>query len=94
MPLAAQGVDLTAGSALRILSDTDYMMAEDEATLRDNIDAEARAYRMKAVGLQAEAGIAQFQGASVNPSLMATTSLLTSANTVASNWFLLNRSGA
>ena len=89
--LASRGVDMTQGSALRILSDTDYMMAEDEATLRDNIENEARAYRLKAVGLQAEAGMANFQGSSVNPNLMATSSLLTSAPAVASTWYSMRR---
>ncbi len=91
--LAAQGVDLTQGSALRILSDTDYLLAEDEATMRNNTEREANAYRLKAAGLQADAGMANFQGASVNPNLMATTSLLTNAPQVASQWYMLNRAG-
>lgn len=91
--LAASGVDLTQGSALRILSDTDYLMAEDEATLRDNVENEARAYRLKAVGLQAEAGMAQFQAASINPTSMAATSLLTSAPRVAQSWYNMRQAG-
>ena len=92
--LAASGVDMTQGSALRILTDTDYMGAKDEATLRQNAGNEAAAYRLQGAGLGAQADMARFQNNAISPGVAAASSLLTGAGQVADMWYRFNRDSA
>lgn len=92
--MAANGVDLTQGSPLRILTDTDYMGAKDEATIRANAGNEAAAYRLQGVGLGAQADMARFQNTAISPGVSAAASLLTGAGQVADTWYRYNRDTA
>lgn len=85
--LASSGVDLTQGSPLRILTDTLYMGARDEAQILDNAQLEAQAARFESLGLSAQADMAAYQARSTSPSLAAATSLLSSAGQVADRWY-------
>ena len=92
--MGASGVDLTLGSPLRILTDTDYMGALDEATTRQNAQNEAAAYRLQGAGIGAQADMARFQNNSINPGVSAAASLLTGAGQVADTWYRYNRDTA
>lgn len=83
----ANGVDMTTGSALQILSDTEYFGELDAITAKDNAAKEAWALRNQAMGFSAEAGLMQGRADAEKPLMAAGTSLLTSAGTVASHWY-------
>jgi hypothetical protein len=85
--LAAAGVDLGEGSALQILSDTDYFGEVDAQTTVDNAAREAWAIRQQAAGYSADAALMQSRAAAESPLFAAGTSLLTSASRVAERWY-------
>lgn len=85
--MAANGVDLGTGSALEILTDTDYFGAIDANATRDNASKEAWAIRNQAQGFTYEAGMAKARAGAESPLLSAGTSLLTSAGRVADRWY-------
>ncbi|HSV48364.1 MAG TPA: hypothetical protein VLJ58_21425 [Ramlibacter sp.] len=85
--MAANGVDLGAGSALNILDDTDYFGEIDANTVKDNAAREAWALRNQAQGFTYEAGAAQARASNESPLLAAGTSMLTSAGRVADRWY-------
>lgn len=85
--MAANGVDLGYGSALEVITDTDYLTAVDVQTIQQNAAREAWGYRVQ--GRQSlDRAAALRRGASqVKPWLSAGTSLLTSATSVAGKWY-------
>lgn len=85
--MSANGVDLGTGSALSILSDTDYYGQVDANTTLDNAKREAWALRNQAAGYTAEANLMQSRSDAESPMLAAGTSLLTSASRVAGSWY-------
>lgn len=85
--LAANGVDLGYGSALEILSDTDYFGEIDRATTVDNAAREAWGYRTQGANFRGDADLLRQRAAAESPFLAAGTSLLGSAGRVASNWY-------
>ncbi|KPU94698.1 hypothetical protein APR50_10470 [Variovorax paradoxus] len=92
--LAANGVDLGYGSALQVITDTDYLSAVDAAQLQQNAAREAWGYRMQA-RQYADRSVAAATGASqIRPWLSAGTSLLTSATQAARTWYSGNRVAA
>lgn len=85
--MAANGVDLSYGSALDILNDTDQFGEIDAETIRDNAAREAWALRQQAAGLGVDATMYRARAAGESPMLAASTSLLTSAGRVADRWY-------
>jgi hypothetical protein len=85
--MAANGVDLGTGSALRILSDTDLFKEIDANQAIDNAAREAWAIRNQAQGYNTEASLLQARADRESPLMAGGTSLLTSAGKVASNWY-------
>lgn len=84
--MAANGVDLGVGSALNILSDTDYFGDVDVDTIKDNAGKEAWALRNQAGNYRSESSLLQSRSDSEKPWMAFGTSLLTSAGKVASTW--------
>lgn len=85
--MAANGVDLGYGSALEILSDTEYFGQVDRATTVDNAAREAWGYRTQGANYSADASLLRGRADAESPFLAAGTSLLTSAGKVSSTWF-------
>lgn len=85
--LAARGLDISDGSALNLLTDTDYMGEVDALTVRDNAAKKVYATRQQAAGFTAEAGMMKFRADSENPMMAAGTSLLSNAGAVADRWY-------
>lgn len=69
--MAARGVDLTQGSPLAILQDTQYFTDIDAATVRSNAAREAWGYRTQGVNYQNQAIFAQSRADQTNPLLSA-----------------------
>jgi hypothetical protein len=89
----ANGVDMSTGSALQILSDTEYFGEVDAGTVKDNAAKEAWALRNQAMGFNADASLLQGRADREKPLAAAGTSLLTSAGGVASQWYGSGGSG-
>ena len=85
--LAANGVDLSVGSAQHVLNDTDYLGALDANRLIDNAAREAWGYRTQASNFEGNANILKGRADAESPWMAAGTSLLTSAGKVASTWY-------
>lgn len=90
--LAAHGLDLGEGSALNILSDTDFMGARDLLIIRDNAAREAWGHRVEGANYRADAGLLQARSDAENPLLAGATTLLTGGGSVASSWDRYSRS--
>lgn len=84
---AARGIDLGEGSALNILTDTDYMGAIDANTVTDNAAKEAWMYRTQAGNYGANADLLRLRAKSSNGLGAAAGTLLTTAGNVASKWY-------
>lgn len=92
--IAASGVDMTTGSALEMLTDTQFFGEVDVNTLQDNAAREAWALRNQAAGYKSEADLMRARASAESPMMAGVTSLLTSAGRVASNWYSPDSVGA
>ncbi len=88
--LAANGVDLSGGSAQNVLTSTDYVTAVDASTLRTNAAREAWGYQMQVRNDVNRATADRNASDQISPWLSAGTSLLGSAATVANRWYSSN----
>lgn len=84
---AARGIDMSEGSALNILSDTDLMGATDANILATNAAKEAWGFNLRAENDTANAALLRSRADMESPTRAATTSLLTSAGSVSSKWY-------
>lgn len=84
--LAGRGLDMSEGSALSILTDTDYFGEQDAITIQDNTAKQVWQSRVQAYNDTNNANLMQGRSNSENPLRSAGTSLLTSAGQVASHW--------
>lgn len=78
--MAARGLDLGSGTPMSLLDQTDFFSEADQMTVRNNAAKEAWAKRAQATGYRNEAN-------SINPMLAGTSTLLTGAGSVASQWY-------
>lgn len=83
---AARGLDLGVGSPLDVLTSTDVMGANDQATLKQNTQQAVYADRDKAEYYKSQAS-------NSNPFVAGATSLLTGASKVSSKWYDDKKSG-
>ena len=90
--LAANGVDLGEGSAVEILTDTDYFGEVDAGTILDNAAREAWGYRTQAQNFTTESTLLRNRGDAESPNLAMTTSLIGGATRMSSTWYTVNRS--
>lgn len=90
--LAANGVDFGVGSAAEIQASTDIMKEIDANTLEANAVRTAWGYRTQVTNYQNEALAARTTAGAISPGMSAVSSLLGSAGSVASSWYMLNKS--
>lgn len=90
--LAANGLDISEGSALNILSDTDWMGEQDALTVRDNAAREAWGYRQQGQNSMSNANMLKSRADAENQLLAGATSLMTNPATgaVASKWYAMS----
>lgn len=84
---AGRGIDLSEGSALNILSDTDYLSKQDELTIKDNTAKKVWQAKVQAYNEGTNAELLQMRSDSENPLFSGAASLLTGAGTVADRWY-------
>lgn len=92
--LAANGVDLSVGSAAEIQASSALMKDIDANTLRANATRNAFGYRMNASNLRSQAATSRATARGINPVGSAAMTLLGGASNVASSWYLMQRAGA
>lgn len=92
--MAANGIDLGAGSAAEIQASTDIMKDIDKYTLEANAVRNAWGYRAQSVNFQNEALTKRTTANAISPFGATVSSLLGSASSVASTWYAVNKSGA
>lgn len=87
--MAARGLDLSEGSPLALLDDTEYFGALDQTTIKDNTSKEA--WRVRSQGQNYAANSAAYSTAAgnINPGMSLASSLITSSASVADKWFKL-----
>lgn len=82
--LAANGVDVTQGSAVDILASTKFLGAQDVATIQSNAAREAWGYTVESGNYQAQSTLDKWRSSIINPgaqgALAGVGSLLTSAS--------------
>lgn len=85
--LAANGVDITEGSALDVLSTTKFLGQADVNTLQSNAAREAWGYEVQGANQMAESNLSKWKADNINPALAgglaAGSSLLSSASSYA-----------
>lgn len=65
--MAAAGLDISSGSALSILEDTDYFNEADQLTIKSNAAREAWGYKVQANNSMASAGLHASTADGINP---------------------------
>jgi hypothetical protein len=91
--LAANGVDLSVGSAAEMLTSTDLQKEDDINTITANAVRAAWGQRMQATNFTNEALTKRASADSISPGMAGFTSLLGGATQVASSWYTLNKAG-
>ena len=91
--MAANGVDVTEGSAVDVLATTKFIGNVDAATIHDNALQEAWGYQVAGVNASNASSFYSSAANNINPTLSAGTSLLTSAGSVAQSWYSAKSAG-
>lgn len=85
--MAARGLDLSEGTPLNILTDTDLFAEIDSNTIKNNAAREAWGYRAQASNSRATGGLYDMQAGNQNPMLAGAGTLLSGAGSVAEKWY-------
>lgn len=89
--LAAKGLDISTGSALNILTDTDYLGELDVANIRSNAERAAWAARVQGSNEAANAELLTMRAEAENPLMAGAGTFLSGAGSVAERWYTYNR---
>ena len=92
--LADAGFDLGFGSAAQILTSTDLVGEVDAETIKANAMREAWGHRLDATNLRGSSRVNKSAAKSINPTLNAAATLLTTGGQVASSYYSLKAAGA
>jgi len=90
----ARNVAMNEGSALNILADTEYGVAFDVNTAKDNAAKEAWMFRNQATNYASNANFLQERADAQSPFLDAAGTALTSGGRVAAHWYSTRKSVA
>ena len=87
--IAANGIALDEGSAAEIQEGTDLMRDIDRATIEVNASRAAFGQRIQSDNYRSQAAMSRANAKAISPGMAFGTSLLTSAGSVAQNWYQL-----
>lgn len=87
--MAANGIDLSQGTALNILTDTDLLAESDVLLARDNTAREVWGFKQQGANYRANADALKASADAVSPFSSAAGTLLTSAGSVAKSWYAM-----
>lgn len=85
--LAARGLDISEGSALNILTDTDYFGEYDALTIRNNAEKQAWSAKIEGNNATANSELLRMRAAAENPLMEGAGTLLAGAGSVADRWY-------
>lgn len=92
--MAANGIDVTAaGTAQNVQKSTQYITDQNVQTINANAARAAMGYTQQEQSDITNSAAYRAAAASVSPTMAGATSLLTSASSVASNWYRNQRAG-
>jgi hypothetical protein len=91
--MAANGIDLSEGSAQNVLNTTDYFNEMDANTLAANATRSAWGYRTQATNYMNDALSKRSSADAISPAMGAASSLLTGGSQVADKWYAMNKAG-
>lgn len=92
--MAANGIDIGApGTAQNVQQSTQYVTDQNVQTITANAARAAMGYTQQSQNDAANAAVYRAAADNVSPTLAGATSLLTSATSVASNWYRNQRAG-
>ncbi|NBT57960.1 hypothetical protein EBT16_04165 [bacterium] len=89
--MAANGLELTEGTARNILESTDYMAERDLETIRTNAARAAFGQRTQALNYKNQAAAYRMQSDQISPFWAGATSLIGGAGNVAAGWYSMNK---
>lgn len=87
--LAARGIDIGEGSALNVLTSTDYMGEIDALTIRDNAAKDVWGLKQQASNYRTNAELLDWRANQQSPIKDAFSTLLTGAGAVSRSWYAL-----
>jgi hypothetical protein len=91
--IAANGIDLSSGTATSLTDAADFYGLQDQRTVAEGGVREAWGYRTQGAGYQAEAQMHRAKASSISPFGSLATSLLGSAGSLADRWSANNATG-
>lgn len=92
--IAEAGFDLGFGTSAAILTGTDVFGEQDAETIKANAVREAWGHRLEASNLRGQSRVNRASASSINPTLNAAATLLTTGGQVAAQYYGLKQSGA
>lgn len=92
--MAANGIDLAEGNAAEVAASTELMKDVDVDAIRANAARSAWGYRTQASNLRTEAQSKRNTARGISAGGAVASSLLSSASSVASSWYGLQKEGA
>lgn len=92
--MAARGLDVSEGTPLNILDDTDLMMQMDVDTIKQNAAREAWGSRVKGSNSAANASLLMSKAQNENPWLIGAGTLMSGLGAVSDRWYAYNKGGA
>ena len=91
---AANGIDLSSDTAVRVLTSTDVLGEIDANTINANAARAAWGYKLEGVQYRNEALVTRAGAKNLNPLRSARSSLINSAGDIAASWYKLKKAGA
>lgn len=85
--LASQGLDMSEGSALALLGDTELYSTLDSTNIKANTEREVWARKNQVNDANAQAGLYQMQADNISPGMAFGATLLNSAGSVSERWY-------
>jgi len=85
--MAARGLDISEGTPLDIVSDTETLGSIDQRTIKTNAEKEAWSARVQSGNYANQAGMYKLQAENTSPLMVGAGSLLSGAASVADKWY-------
>lgn len=92
--MGANGIALDEGSAVQVLTGTDYIGEVDANTIEANAIAQAWGHKIEATNMRSSARSGRMSASTIAPGQAAVASLIGSASSVAASWYSMGKAGA
>jgi type II secretory pathway pseudopilin PulG len=89
--MAANGVDISEGTPLNILTDTELFAEIDTNTIRNNAATEAWGFKNQAANYNAQGTLASMSARNADPMMAGVSTLISGGASVADKWYQYNK---